>query len=385
MPDTDGVAPSPRLRTLVALWSIPAAISALQSYGGFVARGEWPRNWPYVLLQLAIWWSWIPLTPVVFRLSRRWLPLDGERRASNLRRHIGAALGITIAHAVIVVWVSTVIQQRIEPGSLARITPAIIYATGVFARLLVGLLTYATVTAIAITQVTRARLRDEEVRAAQLTSQLASAQLGALRMQLQPHFLFNTLHAITVLIREDPPLAIRTVTRLGDLLRLTLSRADRHETTLARELELLGHYLEIERTRFHDRLDVEYRIDQATLHAAVPDLVLQPLVENAIRHAIAPHGDAGRLVISARREGRDTAADSLVMEVTDDGRGDCTAPAATGGTGIGLSTTRARLTALYGADHAGCTLVAAPTRGCTARIRLPFRVFDESMASEPPR
>ena len=122
-------------------------------------------------------------------------------------------------------------------------------------------------------------------------------------MQVHPHFLFNTLHAITVLIREDPAAATRVVTRLGDLLRLTLSRATTAQVSFRRELEILTLYLEIERTRFHDRLEIEYDVQPATLGALVPDLILQPLVENAIRHGVSPNAGTGRIEVSSRRDG----------------------------------------------------------------------------------
>jgi len=208
-----------------------------------------------------------------------------------------------------------------------------------------------------------------ETQAAQLQVQLADARLAALRTQLNPHFLFNTLHAVTVLIREDPAAATRVVTRLGDLLRLTLSRATTPQVSFRRELELLTLYLEIERTRFHDRLEIAYDVQPATLGALVPDLILQPLVENAIRHGVSPNAGTGRIEVRSRRDG-----EWLNVEIRDNGAG------LTRGhvrpDGIGLTTTRARLERLYN-DQQELTLVNLPEGGCVARIRIPFQLTTE--------
>jgi LytS/YehU family sensor histidine kinase len=184
-------------------------------------------------------------------------------------------------------------------------------------------------------------------------------------MQVHPHFLFNTLHAVTVLIREDPAAATKVVTRLGDLLRLTLSRATTAQVSFRRELEILTLYLEIERTRFQDRLEIHYDVQPATLSALVPDLILQPLVENAIRHGVSPNAGTGHITLRSRREG-----DWLVLEIRDNGAG--LAPGQTPRDGIGLSTTKARLERLYG-DAQQMTLTSLPEGGCVARIRIPYQ------------
>ncbi|HEU4643605.1 MAG TPA: histidine kinase [Gemmatimonadaceae bacterium] len=374
-----------RLPLLIAIWAVPALIAGLQSYAVYTLNDEWPRNWPFILVQVGAWLTWVPLTPLLFALARRW-PLDphagaGGEVASDdpvaavappahrlrraLLRHGAAALGITIAHAFLWSEVSLLVQMRIEPATLARHPASSIYTVSVLARLVTGLLTYGAIVAAATTIDSLGRLRAQELRAARLASELTAAQLGALKMQLHPHFLFNTLHAITVLIREDPPAATRTVTRLGELLRLTLSRARHTEVALAHELELVRLYLEIEGTRFQDRLVVTYDVAPETLRARVPDLVLQPLVENAIRHGIAPRAAAGRVVVHARRDDG-----TLVIEVRDDGPGPGRAPSGPGG--IGLSTTRERLRTLYGASHA-LELLEAPGGGCIARLVVPFQ------------
>jgi two-component system, LytTR family, sensor kinase len=229
--------------------------------------------------------------------------------------------------------------------------------------LVIGLVTYSAVVAIASALDYQRRLRDEAVLVAQLQRDVSDAQVQAIKMLVQPHFLFNTLHAVNVLIEKEPAAATRMVTRLGDLLRHTLSRAAVTEVPLRTELDLLRLYLEIEQTRFRDRLTL--RIDAAaeTLDALVPDLILQPLAENAIRHGIQTDAGAGSIVVTASRAGA-----SLVIEVRDSGRG----PGDAITDRIGLTTVRGRLERLYAGAHE-FSLVAGPAGGSVARIRIPFR------------
>src|SRR6185436_4142044 len=179
----------------------------------------------------------------------------------------------------------------------------------------IGLVTYAAVVATASALDYQRRLREEAVRTAQLQRDLSEAQVQAIKMQVQPHFLFNTLHTVNVLIEKDPIAAARMVTRLGDLLRHTLTRAAVAEVPLRTELDVLQLYLEIERTRFRDRLTVRVDAPVETLDALVPDLILQPLAENAIRHGIQSDTGAGSIEVTASRAGA-----SLVIEVRDSGR-----------------------------------------------------------------
>jgi LytS/YehU family sensor histidine kinase len=207
----------------------------------------------------------------------------------------------------------------------------------------------------AIVYARRIRERDE---------QLARAELHALKLQLQPHFLFNTLNTISTYVRADPNIAQRMITRLSDLLRRVLDSEGVEEVTLREELELVGAYLDIEQVRFEDRLRVEWRIDPEALCACVPHLVLQPIVENAIRHGIAPQSREGRLQIDARR--RDS---SLELAVRDNGAGMCTS---NGSGGRGLANTRDRLRQLYG-DRQSVRVVTPPDGGCTVELTVPFR------------
>lgn len=192
------------------------------------------------------------------------------------------------------------------------------------------------------------RFREGELRASRLQTQLTQAQLEALKMQLHPHFLFNTLHSISALLHRDPDAADRMIARLGDFLRLTLENSGTQEVSLQKELEFLTCYLEIERVRFQDRLTTSVEVDTAALDAPVPNLILQPIVENALRHGIAQTRGPGRVEISAKRENG-----SLRIRVRDNGPGFVAITRPDDGLkeGLGLSNTRARLEQLYGGAH----------------------------------
>jgi len=188
--------------------------------------------------------------------------------------------------------------------------------------------------------------RVREVRAAQLETRLVAAQLTTLQQQLHPHFLFNTLHAISALMHRDVEAADRTLMRLSDLLRLTLEHIGQQEIPLEAELDFLAKYLQIEQTRFADRLVVRFDVQPETLETLVPNLILQPLVENAIKHGVSKKSGPGHIDISARRDG-----DKLRMEIRDDGAGLSEDALTALQKGIGVSTTRARLQHLFGADY----------------------------------
>jgi two-component system LytT family sensor kinase len=192
------------------------------------------------------------------------------------------------------------------------------------------------------------RFREGELRASRLQTQLTRAQLEALKMQLHPHFLFNTLHSISALVHSNPDAADKMIARLGDFLRLTLENSGAAEVSLQKELEFLTCYLEIERVRFQDRLTTNLEVEPNTLDSPVPNLILQPIVENALRHGVAQSSAPGRVEISAKRENG-----SLRIEVRDNGPGlnGVTTSREAFKEGVGLSNTRARLEQFYGEAH----------------------------------
>ncbi len=211
------------------------------------------------------------------------------------------------------------------------------------------------------------RFREGELRASRLQTQLTQAQLAALKMQLQPHFLFNTLHSISALLHRDPEAADRMIARLGDFLRLTLDNSGAQEVSLQKELEFLTCYLEIERVRFQDRLTTSVEVEPAALDAPVPNLILQPIVENALRHGIAQTRGPGRVEISAKRE-----RGALRIRVRDNGPGLAAITRPDDGLkeGLGLSNTRARLEQLYGGAHR-FELENAPDGGLLVTLEIP--------------
>jgi len=214
-----------------------------------------------------------------------------------------------------------------------------------------------------------------DLRASQLETQVAQARLGALKAQLQPHFLFNTLNAIVVLVRQQKgQQAEETLARFSDLLRAVLADMDVQEVTLARELEYLKLYLSIEQLRFSDRLRVDFDLDPELLDAAVPHMALQPLVENSIRHGVGQRATPGVIAIRATRVG-----DALQVVVEDDGLG-FGAPGAAGGMGLGLANTRARLKQLYG-EGAELRTESGADGGARVTMILPFHIVDECRES----
>ena len=204
-------------------------------------------------------------------------------------------------------------------------------------------------------------------RATRLEMQLVQARLDALVGQLQPHFLFNTLHTISAFVLEDPKQANRMITRLSELLRQSFNRERGPLVTLEQELELLDHYVAIQEARFGDRLRVTFRVDPRAASAVVPTFMLQPLVENAIRHGVAPNGRVAEIEIAATREG-----DRLHLAVRDNGPGVNAEPKRGNGGGLGIANTRARLFELYGPSHRFELTNAPPPGGAVATIEIPY-------------
>ena len=374
--DSAFVGSRPRWSLILIAWLIPASIAVLQSIAGYALRGVLEQEWHWALTQFPRWMSWALVTPLIFYAAAR-VPFRRGALARAISIHL--IIAIVIGSAVELVWMrfSLWLATALEPEEMARLQPsaAEIFSGAILSRLLSGIFTYAAVIGVANALDYYRRFREREVRAAQLEAQLALAQVQALKMQVHPHFLFNTLHAVTVLIHEDPAAATRVVTRLGDLLRLTLSRATTAQVSFRRELEILTLYLDIERMRFHDRLVVRYDVQPTTLSALVPDLILQPLVENAIKHGVSPNAGTGRIDVHSRREG-----DWLIVEIRDNGAG--LPPGERPRDGIGLSTTKARLERLYGERHE-LTLANLPEGGFVARIRVPFQPSGDDRPEVP--
>jgi len=343
-----------------AAWLVPSLLSGFNSYMQDRLEGH-PANWHWVIFNSLDWLLYALLTPVVFRASRRF-PLKRPRAALHIAIHGAGALVLCVAWAGL----GTVLRLAIFPRT-PDLTPHAVwmgFVSWVLTTLPFGVGVYFALVGIQHAFLYLAEARERETQAARLAAQLSAARLGALRMQLNPHFLFNSLNAITVLVRdghtED---ASRMLELLSGVLRQVLETDAGHETSLAEEVDFLERYLAIEQVRFSDRLRPRIQIDPAIARAAVPRFLLQPLVENALRHGIARRAGAGVVEIAGRREGG-----LLILTVRDDGPGLAAAPASPG---VGLSNTRERLEALYGA-RAALEVRNAEDGGAIATVRLPY-------------
>lgn len=347
-----------QLRRWALLFTAATALALFFASRTYLTYYAYPDNqitWARSLAPaLSFWYMWALLAPAILWLAIR-LPFDQGRLLRNLVLHVLAGIAFATTHF----FLEYLLGQSVEffPTRSLSAAPFI-------NQFYINVITYWLIVGVANLIEYSRRSQEREVRASQLEAHLADARLQALKMQLHPHFLFNTLHAITTLMHRDVDAAERMLARLSELLRITLDSAGAQEVSLKEELEFLEQYLEIQRIRFGDRLRIELNVDPETLDARVPNLILQPLVENAIRHGIAPKAGAGWIGVSSRRlDGQ------LELVVEDDGRG---LPAGDEDAGVGLSNTRARLRELYG-DAQRLEMVASSAGGALARVTIPFR------------
>ncbi len=340
-----------RWLVILGLWTLLALFFASQAALTYQYRQGWAPWGLLIKLSLSEWYIWAAFTPLILWLAQRF-PLERGRWARSLLVHLPASVVFT--------FLKIVVEDQIRRHILGLKGPA-----NSASKLHVAFLTYWTIVGVALAYGYYRRYREHQLASAQLEKQLAQAQLQTLQMQLHPHFLFNTMHAISALMHKDVEAADTMLTRLSDLLRLTLENADRQEVTLREEMEFLGRYLEIQQIRFQDRLTVRTDVPPDTLGALIPNLLLQPLVENAIQHGVAPRHDPGNIEIRAA-----IADDALRLEVLDDGPG--LPPASDFREGLGLSNTRARLAQLYRGAHRFELLRIEP-HGLRVLIELPLR------------
>jgi two-component system LytT family sensor kinase len=329
-----------RLALIWSVWAVVAFFFATQVYMLYY-REEKPVPFSRALFVEGLaCFLWALATPFVLWLARRFrIERNNWRRRVPL--HFLMGLGLIVSLMII-----DYVVYMFGTGRPSNLTFVHI---GQFLVLYVDrwLMTYWVIVLSSHAFNYYKSFRKGELGAAQLRTQLAQAQLEALKMQLQPHFLFNTLHSISALLNKDVDGARTMITRLGDFLRLTLENSGTQEVPLQQEIEFLNGYLEIERIRFQDRLTTNVDIDPAVLDVRVPNLILQPIVENAMRHAVATNSNAGRIeIVATARNGM------LRIEVRDNGPGLPPAPGASNlKQGVGLANTRARLERLYGSNH----------------------------------
>jgi sensor histidine kinase YesM len=343
---------------IFGFWTFLALLSAasrLLDPRGFGFRGMSPAG--PILLSFVESWLWAALTPFIFWLGGR---VGLERRRLLARVLLLLAVGVGVA--ILMYFLLAVARDEII--DVARRRPFRFQREIAAFRFVPQLLFYFGILTAGFAREYFLRVRQQQEHAAALQTQLAEARLDALRMQMNPHFLFNTLHAVSAMVERDPAGVRRMIARLSELLRYTTDSGAADEVTLREELDFLNRYLEIMEIRFQGRLVVERRIDPATLDALVPNLILQPLVENALQHGVSRMKDAGTVVIASEILGSE-----LVLTVRDNGPGIRQSAAS----GVGLGNTRARLSQLY-AGAATLTLTALPDGGTLAEISLPCRI-----------
>jgi sensor histidine kinase YesM len=347
-----------RWALIIGGWTIFGLFMAGQIYFQ-LARAGHPVVWKSTLFQEMVYaYAWAALTPLILYLSRRF-PVDAKRWIAHTAFHIVACYAIAIVHRIIFY----VITMAYEATPANAFSMEKLYAS-MFSYLDYGILIYWFLLLLQHSLEYFQRYKENEVKASQLETQLAVAQLQSLKMQLQPHFLFNTLNAISVLIDRHPDTARHMILKLADLLRMTLENGNAQEIPLRQELELLDNYMQIEQTRFEDRLKVTMNIEPDTLNAIVPNLILQPIVENAMRHGVAAHRGSATVEVSATRQNG-----SLLLQVKDNGPG--IARPHQMKEGIGFSNTNARLRQLYGKKQR-FEITNAAEGGCIATIVIPF-------------
>ena len=326
---------------------------------GFVAALLW---------QGGIYATWGLLVPIIARLAAPAGP-------SATRLTLGALVLVPLhaAASVVLAW-----RMRSWPAA-PRGTLMNAFHAQFIDRAPIDLVIYLAIVGALLARRYAAEARQRGIAAAEAEALLARARLETLSARLQPHFLFNALQAIATLIRRDPEAATKMTVRLGDLLRASLRSTGEQKVPLRDEVELLRAYLAVEAERFSDRLRVRYEMEDAALDCLVPDLLLQPLVENAVRHGISPRYEGGTITVAARRVG-----DRLEISVSDDGVGldPVTSPTGRGNEtdpGLGLATTRERLSVMY-SGSAAFNLEHGPDGGVVARISIPAQVAPPPMS-----
>jgi sensor histidine kinase YesM len=361
----------------LALLTLLGLAEAAQYHAGSAASGR-PISWGRSLSSvMPSWLVYLPLLPAVAWMVRRF-PLEGRAWLVSVPVHLLAAALFTVLHLSAASYASDFLLYDKLPMSFGDNLVRILTMYGVL-----GITFYWALLGAMVAYESTVRYREQEraadqlsLKASRLEAGLARANLDALRMQLNPHFLFNALNSVSVLaLKGERREVVRTLARLSDLLRTSLEN-ERHQVTLAEELRFLDAYLEIEKMRFKDRLTVTRTVDPDLLDAQVPSLLLQPLVENAVRHGIARRTGPGRIDVGARSDGY-----RLVLTVQVTGPGFSATPS-TSGAGVGLANTRARLEQLYGTDFMFETR-DAPGGGALVRVGFLMRRAQDTAAPLP--
>ncbi len=360
--------PRSKVGLVIGAWTLIAVFFSSRQIL-LVATNENPPAWGTTFfLSLADGYLWAAFTPLVVWVAKR-LPFDRSDWWRALPLQVGSWFLIAATHITLY---TPLVWMTMPDYKQARNTYRQFLSQIFNGSLHEGVLVCFGIVLVSRLLDTYRRYQLSEAHAAQLKAQLTDAQLQALKMQLHPHFLFNTLHAISTLIYKDPEAADQMLARLSEFLRLTLENSGTQEVTLRREMEFLNRYLAIEQMRFPDRLAITFDIAPDTLDAMVPNLVLQPLAENAVRHGIAPREEGGTIDIRAVRK-----QSTLTITVCDDGQGMNAERPSDAREGVGLRNTRARLQQLYGASYRMVASSREDGSGFAVHLILPFHTQQE--------
>jgi len=317
--------------------------------------------WSELTYEIICAYSWGILFIFIIRLAKKYR-LEKNSWLHNLPIHIFAAIIISLIHRVVT---SIPHLYLFYPEKFAKVDVSLLTAKTVSSAF-DSFVTYWLILGVYYGFDYYRQYRESKINEAELQKQLAQANLHALKMQLHPHFLFNTLHAVSTLMQDDIKAARKMLAKLSDLLRTTLDNIGIQEVEFGKELEFLKSYLAIEKIRFQDRLKIIYKIDPSTMSAKVPNLILQPLVENSIKHGIADKVEGGKIIVSSRRDN-----ELLILTVSDDGKNNRKKI----NEGIGLSNTRARLLQLYG-ENFSMKITSDKDTGFKVTLVFPFIEFE---------
>lgn len=365
--DTAGLLPRSgvgRAALFVVLWTVIAVIFALPNIG---STGS-----PVLAIahSLTMWWAWGLIAPLVVAADRA-LPFSDRQLAPRLAAHVVLSLAFTLLD----VYVSAALRALMQLAPWSSVFTVQIVRNALSGMYLWGWLIYWVILGAWLALNYYERFITSELRRERVERNFSEARLNNLRLQLDPHFLFNALNTVSSQVDRDPRLARRMIEHLGDLLRLSLDSKDRQEVTLAEELGFLDHYLAIQRIRFGDHLRIETDVAPEVRRASVPSLILQPLVENAVRHGLASRAGGGTVTVSAR-----PAGDRLEIRVQDDGVGLPHGWRLETGAGVGLSVTRERIAALHPNGSSRFTVMSRASGGTNVDISLPLRLVGETRA-----
>lgn len=344
----------------VLFWSVIGFIFALPSLSTGGGRLQ-------LLSSLSQWWSWGLMTPLIFLADRR-LPFTGKQLARRVLAHLLASLVFTGAY----LYLLTAVRAAIGIGPWDALRISSFFVRGQIGMFLWSCLIYWVIVGALQAYRYYERYLSSELRLERMERSFTEARLNALRMQLDPHFLFNALNTISSHVEHDPKLTRRMIEHLGDLLRMSLETKDRLEVPLSEEMALLDHYLAIQKIRFGDKLRIEIEVAPEVKYASVPSLIIQPLVENAIRHGISHRAVGGMVRVTAERaDGR------LEIRVQDDGVGLPAGWTAEASGGVGLAVTRERIAGLYPNGDSRFDITNRAAGGTEVAISLPLKVAEE--------